>query len=488
MPPAFKEPTPAAVTGAGEWIPARPADDAGRAASGGRSSATRSSERARGAGHGLEPDDRAGRGAVPRRPGRRPRRARRPLPDAVGRALGERGRTAAANHFTPNVVAPTINTYQVAGDVTWEVDVWGRIRRNRRGERRERPGERRRPRGDPPARSTRSSRPTTSRCAASTRSGGSSTPRVEDYERALQLTTNRHDQGVVSGVDVAQAQTQLETTRAQATDLGIARAQLEHAIAILVGKPPAELSIAPVETVAAVPPAIPDGSPVGAPRAPPRHRGRRTPRGGGQRADRRRAGRVLPEPAPERLGRLVDGIALASVLGAQPVLVARRRARADDLRGRQADRREGAGASPTTTRRSRPTGRACSRPSRTSRTTWPRCASSPRKPSSRPRAAEAAERAAGPLAQPLRGRHHDLPRGRHRAGGRAQQRARGRPARDAAHDASVGLIKALGGGWSATELPDAGGGPVEDGRPGARGRRDGGRRPVEVSPRRRGPA
>ena len=62
---------------------------------------------------------------------------------------------------------------------------------------------------------------------------------VAAYEKALQLTVNRHNQGVVSGVDVAQAETQLYTTRAQATDLGVARAQLEHAIAILIGKPPA---------------------------------------------------------------------------------------------------------------------------------------------------------------------------------------------------------------------------------------------------------
>ena len=53
------------------------------------------------------------------------------------------------------------------------------------------------------------------------------------FERALQLTRARHDQGVASGVDVAQAQTQLDTTRVQATDLQVARAQFEHAIAIL---------------------------------------------------------------------------------------------------------------------------------------------------------------------------------------------------------------------------------------------------------------
>jgi NodT family efflux transporter outer membrane factor (OMF) lipoprotein len=79
---------------------------------------------------------------------------------------------------------------------------------------------------------------------------------VAALEKALQMTVNRFNQGVVSGVDVAQAQTQLETTRAQATDLRVARAQLEHAIAVLTGKPPADLTIAPTPGVAP-PPEIP---------------------------------------------------------------------------------------------------------------------------------------------------------------------------------------------------------------------------------------
>jgi len=67
---------------------------------------------------------------------------------------------------------------------------------------------------------------------------------------------NRHNQGVVSGVDVAQAETQLFTTRAQSTELEVQRAEFEHAIAILIGKPPALLTIAPAFTVP-VPPPIP---------------------------------------------------------------------------------------------------------------------------------------------------------------------------------------------------------------------------------------
>ena len=83
---------------------------------------------------------------------------------------------------------------------------------------------------------------------------------VAAYEQALQLTINRHKQGIVSGVDVAQAQTQLETARAQAIDLGVSRAQFEHAIASLIGKPPADLTIEP-GVIAAEPPPIPVGLP-----------------------------------------------------------------------------------------------------------------------------------------------------------------------------------------------------------------------------------
>jgi NodT family efflux transporter outer membrane factor (OMF) lipoprotein len=79
---------------------------------------------------------------------------------------------------------------------------------------------------------------------------------VADYEKALQLTVNRFNQGVASGSDVEQARAQLESTRAQATELGIARAQFEHAIAILIGKPPADLTI-PATPITVAPPPIP---------------------------------------------------------------------------------------------------------------------------------------------------------------------------------------------------------------------------------------
>ena len=79
---------------------------------------------------------------------------------------------------------------------------------------------------------------------------------IVGYQKTLQINVNRHNQGVSSGADVAQAETQLETTKAEAIDLGVERAQLEHAIAILTGKPPSELTIA-MAPLGVAPPAIP---------------------------------------------------------------------------------------------------------------------------------------------------------------------------------------------------------------------------------------
>jgi NodT family efflux transporter outer membrane factor (OMF) lipoprotein len=76
------------------------------------------------------------------------------------------------------------------------------------------------------------------------------------YQQYLQLTQERLSVGVASGSDVAQAETQLNTTQAQLIDVGVARAQFEHAIAILMGKPPADLTIAP-SSFKALPPPVP---------------------------------------------------------------------------------------------------------------------------------------------------------------------------------------------------------------------------------------
>jgi len=83
---------------------------------------------------------------------------------------------------------------------------------------------------------------------------------VTDYEKALELTQNRFHGGVATILDVEQAQTQLETTRALAIDVGVLRAQYEHAVAVLIGKPPADFTLTPMP-LSAVPPSVPVGLP-----------------------------------------------------------------------------------------------------------------------------------------------------------------------------------------------------------------------------------
>jgi NodT family efflux transporter outer membrane factor (OMF) lipoprotein len=83
---------------------------------------------------------------------------------------------------------------------------------------------------------------------------------VKAFEAALRLTMNRFQGGAAPKSDVAQAQTQLDTTRVQATDIAVQRAQFEHAIAVLIGKPPASFSL-PRRPLDSRPPDIPVGVP-----------------------------------------------------------------------------------------------------------------------------------------------------------------------------------------------------------------------------------
>ena len=83
---------------------------------------------------------------------------------------------------------------------------------------------------------------------------------AQAFARSLQITQNRYNAGTAAKTDVMQATAQLENTRAQQIATGVQRAELEHAIAVLVGKPPAEFSI-PVaklpDTVPVMPPDVP---------------------------------------------------------------------------------------------------------------------------------------------------------------------------------------------------------------------------------------
>ena len=76
---------------------------------------------------------------------------------------------------------------------------------------------------------------------------------LKAYQRSYEITSNRYQAGVAGQADVAQAETQVKSTQAQYIDLGIQRAQLEHAIAILIGKLPSEFKLAAIDDTPTLP-------------------------------------------------------------------------------------------------------------------------------------------------------------------------------------------------------------------------------------------
>jgi len=83
---------------------------------------------------------------------------------------------------------------------------------------------------------------------------------VAQYQQALQLNEDRYHGGLASEVEVEQARTILQTTQAQLIDVGVARAQYEHAAAVLLGKPPTDFTLPPLP-LTTPPPPIPVGVP-----------------------------------------------------------------------------------------------------------------------------------------------------------------------------------------------------------------------------------
>lgn len=151
------------------------------------------------------------------------------------------------------------NNFNVALDVNWELDLWGRVRRTVEA-------------GEAAAQASVADLEAAKLSAQAQLAEDYFLLRAQDaqirllndtvdaYQKSLKLTQNQYAVGVAARADVAQAETQLKSTQAQALDAGVQRAQLEHAIAVLLGKPPADFSIAP-EVVATTFPPIPPGLP-----------------------------------------------------------------------------------------------------------------------------------------------------------------------------------------------------------------------------------
>lgn len=136
----------------------------------------------------------------------------------------------------------TENTYATGPSVSWDLDLWGKIRRQIQAQVTEAQAT-----AADLANARLSYQAQLATAYFNLRYQDSLydllTKNVAFYERSYQITKNQYDAGTADPTTLLQAKTQLEQTRAQATATGIARAQYEHAIAVLMGKAPADLSI-----------------------------------------------------------------------------------------------------------------------------------------------------------------------------------------------------------------------------------------------------
>jgi NodT family efflux transporter outer membrane factor (OMF) lipoprotein len=172
---------------------------------------------------------------------------------------GQGGAQATAVTGTGGVVRASANhstLYNLTGDASWTPDLWGRIRRTVES--------------DVANAQLDAADLANARLSAQAQlatayfnlRAADELKRILDtsvvaFTQSLQITRNQQAAGVAGLADVITAKTQLETTQAQDIAVGVQRAQFEHAIAVLVGKPPSEFSIAPVPMPASVPVAPP---------------------------------------------------------------------------------------------------------------------------------------------------------------------------------------------------------------------------------------
>jgi NodT family efflux transporter outer membrane factor (OMF) lipoprotein len=170
---------------------------------------------------------------------------------------GSTGTGTGTGTGTTTVVTPTgtkrvYNTFSAIGSASWDLDIWGKIRRTVESD-------------------VATAQATEAELAAARLSAQATLATdyvelrvtdemkhlfdqtVEAYKRSLQITQNQYKVGIVAKADVITAETQLEGTQAQQIGLDVTRSQLEHAIAVLVGKPPSEFSIAPATLGDAIP-------------------------------------------------------------------------------------------------------------------------------------------------------------------------------------------------------------------------------------------
>ncbi len=175
-------------------------------------------------------------------------------------ASATRARTSVNNARYFAGEAPTVNNFDLEADLSYEIDLWGRVRNT-----------------------VNAARATQQASAADLASldlslhaelatdyfnlRGQDTQQVlldktvEDYEKSLELTQRLFDGGAAVVADVDQARAQLETARTQAADIRLQRSQSEHAIAVLVGENPTGFHLDPAPMALDAPPTLDPGLP-----------------------------------------------------------------------------------------------------------------------------------------------------------------------------------------------------------------------------------
>ena len=168
-------------------------------------------------------------------------------------AAASAAQTETGNSFNSARQRPApLNVFSLAAGASWDLDVWGKIRRTIESD-------------VANAKASEADLAAARLSAQATLATDYVLLRVNDeqkhlldetieaYRRAFEITANQYKAGIVAKADVITAKTQLQGAQSQAIGVGVQRSQLEHAIAVLIGKPPAELTIAPASLGAAIP-------------------------------------------------------------------------------------------------------------------------------------------------------------------------------------------------------------------------------------------
>lgn len=178
------------------------------------------------------------------------------FPTVTGGLSVNRSKPASNNTNATNYDPAINNTFRLNADASWEPDIWGRVSRSVEA-------------GDASLQASAADIEAAKLSAQAELTQDYFLLRIADarkkllndtvtaYEKSLKLTQNQYAVGVVARADVVAAETQLKSAKAQAVDVGVQRAQMEHAIAVLLGKAPADFSIPVATTFITKPPAIP---------------------------------------------------------------------------------------------------------------------------------------------------------------------------------------------------------------------------------------